>query len=93
VTPRGTAAFREAAHEIINRDDPIGLIGLGSPPTEYECIVDEAARILQAREPLLRGLNQFVAPHFGTMLSRNELAPLADELQRAWAAADDPAAP
>ena len=86
---RTIKTFLRDAQEIVNRNDPVGLILLGAPSDEYDCIVTEAARILNQRTPLLPGLKEFVEPHFGVPPSDDALAAMAGELERAWAAMDD----
>lgn len=54
--------------DAVNDWDPVGLIEIGAPEDEYECLVGPLMRMLEAgcsREEIADYLNQHVPDHFG----------------------------
>jgi len=62
-----TGPWREL-QKAVNDWDPVGLIELGAPEDEYECLVGPLMRMLQVGsrfEEIVRYLNQHIPEHFG----------------------------
>jgi hypothetical protein len=54
---------------MVNEWDPLGLIGMGCPLDEYDCVVSDVLRALERGETaddLARNLATEIAQHFGS---------------------------
>ena len=64
---------------MINEWDPLGLIGMGCPLDEYDCVVGDVLRALergQAADTLARSLAAEIIEHFGSAPS--DVGPFAE---------------
>ena|ERR1700690_1624916 len=55
----------------VNAWDPVGLIGLGAPADEYECLVDPLMRMLEngsRPDEIVSYLDQHIPDHFGVSI-------------------------
>jgi hypothetical protein len=60
----------------VNAWDPIGLIGMGSPPDEYECIVGPLMRYLESGAPaeeIQTFLSREFAEHFSVPVTESTI--------------------
>jgi len=74
---------------LINEWDPIGLLEIGAPEDEYNCLVDPLLQKLrsgQSPEDLTAFLDQHIAEHFGADATSGVSADFVDRVM-AWAAA------
>jgi len=66
--------------EMVNAWDPIGLIEMGAPLDEYDCVVGDVMRALERKdspEQLAVFLAAHIADHFG--LAPSDPRPFADQ--------------
>jgi hypothetical protein len=78
-------AFMPAARRIVNRIDPLDLVSMGATKDEYDALVAEAARSLEAGATDLEvRLAQFVRRHYQVAPDTAKVTRLATELRVAW---------
>lgn len=78
----------ETVRQLINKYDPIGLLGVGAPDDEYSSEAKMIARMVKpalSSEQLLDGVHAvFVVQFFTISGDRDKYAPLANELFEAF---------
>jgi hypothetical protein len=56
--------------EMVNAWDPIGLIEMGAPPDEYDCVVGDVMRALERKDSpqqMALYLEAHITDHFGSI--------------------------
>jgi hypothetical protein len=78
--------YGKQASEILRRHDPLGLIAMGAPEDEYDCVATGVViELMSEREPALHHwIEGHFDEHFGMSADQQAVAAAAQEFRSLW---------